>query len=153
MNIKEQIEELQNSIYKLQDQFQEENKAKILPFLQEHATIVYDGLFSTRLKLRFVSEDKKNDFITIMDSIDPGWNHKNIKIDENVTCSYDDGVLFVYFSYIGMTKDIPQKFLDDAKKLRIKVDFKGYLSSIDKDILKLQSSKRSIEELEKQLLS
>jgi hypothetical protein len=140
-NLQQQIDELKGKTFELEKQLQEENKNKLLPFLQKFATCEYS--LSGRVALIFNDDNKKEEFIKLLhSSYDSPFIDRYfcIKIIENVSVIFDNNTPHLSFEFSGLTKELPGKILNAAKKLKLNVDFSSALEHKQKEIQRITAA-------------
>lgn len=145
-NLQQQIDELKEKTFELEKQLQEENKNKLLPFLQKFAKCEY--CFSGNLTIIFNEDSNKEEFIKLLySSYDSPFRDRylRIKIIENVFITCDgNNSLCVSFEFSGLTEELPGKILNAVKELNLNVDFSSALKYKQKEVKRVTESYEKI---------
>lgn len=140
----DEIEELQQKIYKLEAEKLAESRAKYLPEFLEKSKIYY-GL--GRCKVEMPDEFYKR---LINDCCEEkGYYHFKIDFDEELVCYFDDGEIYLSFQIPGNTVNLPGKMLEKCKKYGIKLDFSLAKKERISSLCRAQQEVDKLNEIEK----
>jgi hypothetical protein len=147
----EQIDELQEQMFKLKEEDKKEVQAQILPFIKDgKATCHFEGFMSTIITTTR-NEDREELIRLIEGKQDSGWYHMGCPISNTSSIRFDDGVIKIYFNFSGKTSELRGKFINEIRTLGIKVNFDEYKSKLEQEIEKAKNKLSDVLKLEWEL--
>jgi hypothetical protein len=135
MTIDEQIEQLQQQIYALNEQKQKSVRATILPFLQKHAKLEWGG-WSGRFDVEFETEELEEEAYKILQAAsgDGSGYHIHVEIATHTYFNYDDGRLTLSIPAGGNRDQIMEKVYEQTKPYGIKISFDTAISNAQRQV-------------------
>lgn len=153
MTNQEQIDELREQIDVLQKQVYEENKKKILPFLQAHARLLWSG--HCRMEVEFDSIELENQVIKLLEEAEGtcGFHHMGVDIAHMTSFRYDDGTISLTLPVGGSVFESAPKIIEIAREMGLKLDFEKCIANAMSEVSRGEKKLETLRSLKAKYLT
>lgn len=158
------IKELQDEIKRLDEEEVQECSERILPFLQKHCELIYNGsVFSFDIEIKksadsWNNRDLKSALISLIggNTWMNGLYHFGAPVSDYFDVRYDDGCITLNYNpnnytglyQIGLSNSM---IINELKKLRLRVNIKDYVDRVKNQISQEQKYISEAESIAKEL--